>query len=694
MKNLFVICFLLISVGVTIAQEKSATDFKHLKAEIAIIPQKGAVSGELLYTFDVLAPTDSIFIDARKMTFQKVLLNGKKVPFKNDGKRLWLTQKIGKSANNLLEIVYSANPQQAMYFIETKPEGEEQEFQVWTQGQGKYTSHWLPSFDDLNEKVEFDLSFLYKNGKTLTSNGVLVDSVAINDSLTRWNFDMKKPMSSYLVAVAAGDYEIQEITSEGGVPIKLFYPAGKEELVEPTYRYTTDILDFLETEIGVDYPWQNYKQIPVQDFLYSGMENTGTTIFSDIFLVDSVGFYDRNYVMVNAHELAHQWFGDMVTAASGEHHWLQEGFATYYALLAEKEVFGEDYFYWKLFQSAEELKQMSDQGKGEPLIKQGTSSLTVYQKGAWALHILNELVGKPAFDLGVRNYLIKYAYGNVTTEDFLTEIEKASGIDLSKFRKDWLEQAAFQGSEALESLKRSEFIRNYLEIAALKQLPLEAKKELLERALNFPVNDYIGQEVVHQLSLEEASAVTNLYKKAFESNNLYVRQAIAFSLQQIPQELKTEYESLLNDNSYMTREAALINLWMNFPEERLRYLSKMEGVEGFSGKNIRTLWLALSIATPGVEESKKEDYLKELSSYTAPHQRFQLRKNAFGYLFQLNAFSSKNVRDLLEASRHHNYRFREFSKELLKQVLEMKTLSPEVKALLEEELGSKNNSEN
>ena len=85
---------------------------------------------------------------------------------------------------------------------------------------------------------------------------------------------------------------------------------------------------------------------------------------------------------VNGHELAHQWFGDYVTATSGTHHWLQEGFATYYALLAERKVFGDDYYYWQLYKSAEELKALSDKGKGERLLDPKASSLTFYQKGA------------------------------------------------------------------------------------------------------------------------------------------------------------------------------------------------------------------------------------------------------------------------------------------------------------------------
>ena len=112
----------------------------------------------------------------------------------------------------------------------------------------------------------------------------------------------------------------------------IFASAGENNRV---FGYSNDEL---KKEIGVKYPWGNYKQVPVRDFLYAGMENTSATTFSSRYVVDAVGFNDRKYTNVNAHELAHQWFGDLVTAESSKHHWLQEGFATYYALFGD--VFG------------------------------------------------------------------------------------------------------------------------------------------------------------------------------------------------------------------------------------------------------------------------------------------------------------------------------------------------------------------
>lgn len=687
MKRLFLILLYWALLPVCFAQK---VDFTHLKALLRIDAEQKEISGDLIFTFDVLSPTDSVRIDAQKMEFQEVFLNGQKIPFQYNDSVFWIKTHLNPSRNNQLQFSYTARPKQTMYFIQTSPVKDSPEFQFWTQGQGKYTSHWLPSFDDTREKLEFDLSVIYESGKEVIANGCMVGAQAVAGGKTRWDFDMNQPMSSYLVALAGGDFKRKESVSESGVPLHFYYPEGFEAQVEPTYRFSEMMMSFMEKETGIPYPWQNYKQVPVRDFLYAGMENTGTTIFSDIFLVDSIGYHDRNYVMVNSHELAHQWFGNLVTATSSKHHWLQEGFATYYSLLIEKEIFGEEYFYWKLFQSADELKKLSDQGKGEAVLKAGASSLTYYQKGAWALHILKELIGKEAFDKAIFQYLQKYAFKSVTTEDFLAEVRSVSGKDLSDFKKNWLEQSAFQGSEALESLNKSSFIREYLEVAALKQFALKNKKALFEGALQFPVNDYIGQEVVYQLGLEETSEVLYLYKRAFASNNIYVRQAIALSLQQIPKELKPLYETLLDDASYVTQEAALFNLWINFPEDRTRYLQKMKDREGFLDKNIRILWLALRVATPQTGIVDRGKYLEELSSYTAPYHRFQVRQNAFNLLSQLNALQSQNVHDLLEASRHHNYRFREFAKRLLNRLIEEDKLLPEDKDFLLQKMGLKN----
>ena len=647
----------------------NSIDFKKAEAEVRVFPKEKRVSGTIKYNFQILKSIDSFYVDARNMNFDKILLNEKSLAFRNTGQRLWIKNEFSPSENNSLQLKYSVEPKQAVYFINWElPEAIDAPKQVWTQGQGRYTSNWLPSFDDQREKVEFDISYQFPQDLEVMANGELT-ATSPNGSLKNWSFDMKRPMSSYLLAFAAGKYFTEKTESSLGVELQFYMPVSEEDKLEPTYRHTKQIFDFFEGEIGVAYPWQNYKQAPVRDFLYSGMENTAATIFDHAFITDSIAFKDRNYVSVNAHEMAHQWFGNLVTAETANDHWLHEGFATFYALLAEREIFGDDYYYWKLYQSAEQLKELSDQGKGEKVTKANASSLTYYQKGAWALHILREKVGEEAFNTAVKNYLEQYKFKTATTNNFIAEVEAAANLDLSDFMAKWLNQTAFQGFAALNSLKNSEFIKKHLEILALRETPLEKKEEVLSAALDFPVSDYTGQEVVYQLAGETSETAIKLYKKAFETNNIYVRQAIASSIERIPKQLKSEFESLLNDESYLTKEVALLKLWMNFPQEVSTYLDKTKGITGFTNKNVRMLWLTLNLITPDYEPEKQQEIYKELSGYTATHYPIEVRENAFGYLYQINSFSTQNLLDLMQGTQHHAHRFRDYSRQLLTELL-------------------------
>ncbi|SKB61607.1 aminopeptidase N [Salegentibacter holothuriorum] len=643
----------------------NSIDFKKAEAEIRVLPKEKRVSGTIKYSFETLKSIDSFYVDARNMNFDEVLLNDEPVKPRNTGQRIWIKNELSPSENNSLQLKYSVAPKQAVYFVNWEiADSINAPKQVWTQGQGRYTSNWLPSFDDQREKVEFDVSYQFPQRLEVMANGELT-ATSITDSLKKWSFDMQRPMSSYLLAFAAGNYLMEETESSSGVTLQYYMPVSEESKLEPTYRHTKQIFNFLESEIGVAYPWQNYKQAPVRDFLYSGMENTSATIFDHAFITDSIAFKDRNYVSVNAHEMAHQWFGNLVTAETANDHWLHEGFATFYALLAEREIFGDDYYYWKLYQSAEQLKELSDQGKGEAVTKPRASSLTYYQKGAWALHILREKVGKEAFNTAVKNYLERYKFKTATTSNFIAEVEAAANVDLSDFMAKWLNQTAFQGFAALNSLKNSEFIKKHLEILALRETPLEKKEALLSAALDFPVSDYTGQEVVYQLADENSETALYLYKKAFETNNVYVRQAIASSIQRIPKQLKSDFESLLDDESYLTKEVALLKLWMNFPKEVSTYLDKTRGITGFTNKNVRMLWLTLNLITPGYEPEKQQEAYQELSGYTATYYPIEIRENAFGYLYQINSFTTQNLLDLLQGTQHHTYRFRDYSRQLL-----------------------------
>ena len=619
-------------------KEQPNVDFLTGNVSIFLDADFKKVEGKVTYTFKVLQPVDSISIDAQKMQIMDVLLDGEKTAIHYDSKKIKIGGNFLANSEHRIEIQYIAVPKKALYFLNDY-QGKDQ---IWTQGQGKYTSNWLPSFDDMNEKVEFDLVIHYDSDYEVIANGKLLQTQAVNDTIKRWEYDMEQPMSSYLLALAIGKYEKVVETSESGIPLEMYYYPSDKDKFESTYKHSKELFDFLEKEIGYAFPWQNYKQIPVKDFLYAGMENTGTTIFSDAFVVDDIGFNDRNYINVNAHELAHQWFGDLVTETEGKHHWLQEGFATYYAFLAEREIFGDDYFQYKLYESAEQLTEQSKADNATALLDPKASSLTFYQRGAWALHALKDMIGADDFKTTVKQYLEKHQFGNVTTSDFISVAEQVSGQDLSDYQKIWLEAIVFPSQEALAILTKSPFIKRYLTLAGERTQPIAGKWGALATALDFPINEYLGQEVIYQLEGDTSKESLGLFTKAFETNNIFVRQAIANTMSTIPRELKTQYESLLTDESYATIEPALYHLWANFPSDRTSYLEQTKGVIGFHDKNVRILWLVLALSTQEYQPEKHQEFYKELSGYSSPVHHFSTRGKCFYVSRKSSGFFGNN----------------------------------------------------
>ena len=550
MKQLYLILLLLSSVFLK-AQQTEYVDFLETDLKLKILPENKEVSGTVNYYFEILKPTESIYLDAVNIDITSVFLNGKNVTYKYNGKKIWIVKPFKPSKKNHLSIVYKVFPNKTMYFVGWDNNAPNQ---VWTQGQGKYTSNWLPSIDDVNEKIEFDLSIEFEDDYKVICNGQLNEKEN-HSGFSTWHYDMEKPMSSYLAAIAIGKYDKKVEYSNSSIPLELYYYPKDSLKVDPTYRYTKQMFDFLEEEIGVPYPWQNYKQVPVHDFLYAGMENTSCTIFSDAFMVDDIGFVDKNYVNVNAHELAHQWFGNLVTAKSGEHHWLQEGFATYYALLAEREVFGDDHYYLKLYEYAQELIEQHKAGRSTSMLNPKSSSITFYKKGAWILHSLREKVGDRVFKKAVKRYLINNIYNSAITDDFLTEINRLSTVDLSSFKDEWLLENTFSIEQVIPYLTNSDIGKQILKINNLTD-----NKDIYAECIEIVASDKhysLLHSLFNKLEGFDAIAKNELFLKALQSKDVMKRQAVAFNLKEIPYSLKKEYESLLDDKSYLTIEAAL-----------------------------------------------------------------------------------------------------------------------------------------
>jgi len=660
MRILFLLFF-----SFSFAQQSQKVDFKTVNATLQPNATEKSISGEVNYQFEVLKAIDTIAIDAIKMDFTNVQINGKSVNFKNTTKKLQLFEGF-KKGKNTVSFTYTATPKQTLYFI-----GEGENLQIWTQGQGKYTSHWLPSFDDVNEKVIFNLSIAFDTSFEVLSNGRL-DGTTVYPPLSYpgiiWHYQMSKPMSSYLVMMAIGKFTKQIANTKSGTPLEFYLDEKDASKFETTYQYTTQIFDFFEREIGVKYPWEIYRQVPVRDFLYSGMENTTSTIFAQDFVVDKIGFTDKTYINVNAHELAHQWFGNLITAQSGKHHWLQEGFATYYALLAEKELFGDDHFNWELYEMAERLQQASKEDT-IPLLNEKASSLTFYQKGAWALHYLRENIGADNFQKAVKNYLKKYSFKNVNTDDFLNEVKAVSSFDTENFKRIWLEQSGFEVNTALIVLRKNNFMKSYLELVELQSKPFTEKKSTFEHLLKSDAFYPLKEEVVFQLAEVPFAEKESVLKLAMLSNDVKVRQAVARIMVEIPTTFQADYESLLGDESYITKEIALGTLWNLFPEKQTDYLNQSKEWMGFNDKNLRILWLTLALMTKDYQNENKVNFYDELLNYSSTKFESSIRQNALTNLLFLNPNDQNILRNLVNATTHHKWQFTLFARNQIRELI-------------------------
>lgn len=677
MKYLIFFFFSIISF----AQQTTKVDFIECSATVAPHFDAKTIDGTVVYKFQVLSDIDSIRIDAKNMYFSDVAINGKSVNYKNNKKELILFEGYKKGRNEVT-FTYKAMPKQTLYFIGV---GEGQ--QIWTQGQGRYTSNWLPSFDDVNEKVVFNMSVDYESDFEVVSNGVLKSEKSNqNEGKTLHQFKMDKPMASYLVMLAIGNFDHTKIYSRSGIPLEMYYQSKDSDKFDYTYKDSKTIFDFLEKEIGVKYPWKIYRQIPVEDFLYAGMENTTSTIFAQDFVVDASGFNDRNFLNVNAHELAHQWFGDLVTAKTGKHHWLQEGFATYYALLAERKVFGDDYFYYAMYKNSMLLRK---EAKTDtiPILNEKASSYSFYQKGAWALFVIQESIGEKNFKKAVKNYLKKYQFKNVETADFLYEIAKVSDFDIVKFQKEWLEDFHFPTEQANDLLKKNEGIRTLFEIQAQKSKPFADKEAFFTSILKSNGFYALKKEIMYQIQDVPFIEKEAIMRFAMLTNNIEVRQSVAETMNVIPASFLSEYESLLDDKSYDTKEIAFTNLYKNFSDNRSKYLEIAKNWVGKNDKGLRILFLSYYLAynSTTAATSQYSQYYYELVDYTSPKYESSIRQNAFENALYLEPKNLKVLKNLVNATTHLKWQLVKYARDTIRTLLKKEgfrelfaTILPEV----------------
>lgn len=431
-----------------------SVDMTRLTIDVKFDPGKGLVRGKATNVFRILRPRlDSIVFDAVGISVSQATLSGKPVRWRSTDTTLvvYCEPALLSKTTDSVVVTYEATPQKGLHFVGWNDATGRMRRQIWTQGQAIDHRYWIPMYDEMNDKMITETIITFDSTYAVLSNGTLYNKRNNGDGTITWHYSMTRSHASYLLMLAIGKYSIDRRTSSSGVINDLYYYPECPECVEPTYRLSTEAVDFLERELDVPYPWEKYSQIPVADYIFGAMENTTATVFGDFYFTDPRAALDRNYLGVNVHELTHQWFGDLITARSSKHVWLQESFATFYPHLFTKLTSGIDAWHW-----SRRGMQRSALAAGEkdrlPIVHPSSGSARLYPKGACVIDMMRWTFGEEQVRNVITYYLRKHAYANVETNDLYLAYQDVLGLTPWKFFEQWL----YKGGEPLFVVSWSE----------------------------------------------------------------------------------------------------------------------------------------------------------------------------------------------------------------------------------------------
>jgi len=409
---------------------------EHMKLELKPDFDKKGITCRQTLTVNVIQDNlDHIILDAAELNIISVDMNDESLQFKivDNKLRIQLSQPLAEGETVALSIGYDAKPRQGFYFVKPDSNYPNKQVQAWTQGEATQSKHWFPSFDHPDMKFTSEMIVEVPNEFVVISNGKLVD--VVKTGLAKYHWVEDHPLPAYLISVVIGKYEeIKE--SYNGIDLLYYVPEDKVDKASLSFSNTANMMKFFEEYTGVKYPYNKYAQTTVEDFIYGGMENTSATTLTMDTLHDKKAHLDFTSDHLVSHELAHQWFGDLVTCRDWQHIWLNESFATYFEALSWLHSKGEDEFNYYIMQLAEEYFDEASKRYKRPIVTNvykhpdDLFDRHTYEKGACTLHMLRNLVGDNIFRKAIKLYLERFSNKNAETDDFRKCVEEVSGQSL------------------------------------------------------------------------------------------------------------------------------------------------------------------------------------------------------------------------------------------------------------------------
>lgn len=455
-KPLFTLLFLLMLgsfAGIYSQSQKRVKHFdvQHYTIRVSFDHAARRVFGDTTVSIKPQKDNFSAFeLDAAGLNFESVRLENseKNLEYRTAGNKVFITlDKPYKTGEQIaVRFKYSATPKKGIYFVDAAAEkgAPQRPAQIWTQGEPEEAHHWFPSYDFPDDKATSEQIITVGKGETAIGNGELINRAENPDGTQIFHYKMPVPHPTYLTSLVVGNY-VKIRDSYKNVPLGFYVYPGFETIVPTAYGRTKDMFRVFEDLTRVEFPFNKYDQTIVASFQFGGMENITATTMADteIFFAR----YNRNLVDdLVAHELAHSWFGNLVTCKNWTELWLNEGFATFMEAAFREKFYGREDYMRKIREDADEFMAADAVSRRRPpLFNPAAKPETlfdepafVYEKGGVVLHILRETVGDEAFWKAVNVYLNRHKFGNVETADLQKVMEEASGKDLSWFFKQWV----------------------------------------------------------------------------------------------------------------------------------------------------------------------------------------------------------------------------------------------------------------
>ncbi len=421
-------------------------DLQHSRIALWFDVEQKKVIGDVTHTLAILREgTSKIAFDSVGLNIQSVTLNKAPAKFESTASKLIVTLPAAAQSGERfdVDIRYEGKPAKGLYFILPDKDYPNRPKQIWSQGESEDTRYYLPTYDYPNDRLTTETILTVPASWITVANGKLINVTKAGDDLKTWTWRESLPSSTYLITVVAGEFdEVKQAWR--GLPVTYYAPKGRGDRLLPNYERTPAMMELFSKKLGVDYAWEKYAQTMVDDFVAGGMENSSATTNTSSSLRNAklIPEFPGDEDPLISHELAHQWFGDLVTCNDWGNVWLNEGFATFFEMLWSESHYPKeqaDYERWTRVQ-----EWLGDSGLfAKPIVRHDFDDSSefddnAYGKGGLVLYMLRRQIGEDAFYRGLRHYLEVYRGRNVVTADLIKSIEEANHIDVQQFFDEWI----------------------------------------------------------------------------------------------------------------------------------------------------------------------------------------------------------------------------------------------------------------